>query len=63
MKTKKLFSHYFGQITDETIFLYPITPADVEFLITCIKPNNTIGPNRRPTKIIKEFKTKLSEQH
>ena len=63
VKTKKLFSHYLGQITDETIFLYPITPVDVESLITCIKSNNTIGPNRRPTKILKEFKTELSEQH
>ena len=38
MKAKKPFSHYLGQITDETIFLYPTTPADIESLINCIKP-------------------------
>ena len=63
MKAKKLFSHYLGQITDETIFFYPTTPVDIESLINCIKPNKTIGPNSIPTKILKEFKTELSEQH
>ena len=64
MKAKKPFSHYLGQITDETIFLYPTTPADIESLINCIKPNKAIiGPNSIPTKILQEFKTKLSEQH
>ena len=38
VKAKKPFSHYLGQITDETIFLYPTTPADIESLINCIKP-------------------------
>ena len=61
VKAKKLFSHYLGQITDETIFLYPTTPADIESLINCIKPNKAIGPNSIPTKILKEFKTELSE--
>ena len=63
VKTKKPFSHYFGQITDETIFLYPTTPADIQSLINCIKPNKAIGPNSISTKILKEFKTELSEQH
>ena len=64
MKAKKPFSHYFGQITDETILFYPTTPADIESLINCIKPNKAIiGPNSIPTKILQEFKTKLSEQH
>ena len=61
MKAKKPFSHYLGQITDETIFLSPTTPADIESLINCIKPNKAIGPNSIPTKILKEFKTELSE--
>ena len=61
VKAKKLFSHYLGQITDETIFLSPTTPADIESLINCIKPNKAIGPNNIPTKILKEFKTELSE--
>ena len=61
MKTKKAFSHYLGQITDETIFLSPTTSADTESLINCIKSNKTIGPNSIPTKILKEFKTELSE--
>ena len=38
VKAKKPFSHYLGHITDETIFLYPTTPADTESLINCIKP-------------------------
>ena len=62
MKAKKLLSHYFGQITDETILFYPTTPADIESLINCIKPNKAIGPNSILTKILKEFKTELSEQ-
>ena len=61
VKAKTQFSHYLGQITDETIFLSPTTPADIEYLINCIKPNKTIGPNSIPTKILKEFKTELSE--
>ena len=42
-------------------FFPPTTPADREPLINCIKPNKTIGPNSIPTKILKEFKTELSE--
>ena len=61
MKAKKPFSHCLGQITDETIFLNPTTPADIESLINCIKANKAIGPNSIPTKILKEFKTELSE--
>ena len=61
MKAKKLFSHYHGQTTDETIFLSPTTPAEVESLINCIKSNKAIGPNSIPTKILKEFKTELLE--
>ena len=61
VKAKKPFSHYLGQITDETIFLSPTTPADIESLIIYIKPNKAIGPNSIPTKILKEFKTELSE--
>ena len=38
VKAKKSFSHYLGQITDETVFLYPTTPADMESLMNCIKP-------------------------
>ena len=63
MKAKNPFSHYVGQITDETIFLYPTSPADLESLINCIKPNNGIGSNSIPAKILKEFKTELSEHH
>ena len=61
MEARKPFSHYLGQITDETIFLSPTTPADIESLINCIIPNKAIGPNSIPTKILKEFKTELSE--
>ena len=60
-KSKKQFSHYLGQTTDETIFLSPATPADTESQINCIKPNKAIGPNRIPRKILKQFKTEFSE--
>ena len=50
VKAKKPFSRYLGHITDETIFLYPTTPADIGSLI-----------NSTPTKILREFKTELSE--
>ena len=61
MEAKKPFSNYLGQTTDETIFLSPTIPAEIESLINCIKPNKAIGPNSIPTKILKEFKTELSE--
>ena len=61
MKAKKPFSHYLEQTDDETIFLSPTTPADIESLINCIKPNKAIIPKSIPTKILKEFKTELSE--
>ena len=38
-------SHYLGQSTNETIFLSPTIPADIESLINCIKPNKAIGDN------------------
>ena len=42
VKAKKPFSHHLDQITDETIFLSPTTPADIESLINFIKPNKAI---------------------
>ena len=57
LKAKKPFSHYHGQITDETIFLYPTTPADIKSLTNCVKRIKAIGPNSIPTKILKEFNT------
>ena len=61
MKAKKLFSHYLGQITDETIFFPPTTPADIEFLINCIKLNKALRSNSMQTKILKELQTEPSE--
>ena len=52
VKAKKPFSHYLGQTTNKTILPSPTIPADIESLIV---------PNSIPTKILKEFKTKLSE--
>ena len=60
VKAKKMFFHY-GQTTDETIFLSPTNPADIESLINCTKPNKAIGPNSIPTKILKEFIAEHSE--
>ena len=31
--------------------VHPTTPADIESLTNCIKPNKTNGPNSIPTKI------------
>ena len=42
-------------------FFPPTTPADTESSINCIKPNKAISSNSIPTKILKEFKTELSE--
>ena len=61
VKAKKPFWNYLGQITNDTIFVPQTTPADTESLINWIKPNKAIDPNKMPTKILKEFKTKLSE--
>ena len=51
MKAKKVFSRYFGQITDETIFIFPTTPAEIGYLINRIKPNKAIGLSSMATKI------------
>ena len=61
VKVKKQFSHYLGQTTDEAIFLSPTSPADIESLINCIKLNKAIDPNSILTKVLKKFKTELSE--
>ena len=61
LKAKKPFSHYLGRTTDEAIFLSPTTPAEAESLRNCIKSSKAIGPNSIPTKVLKEFKTELSE--
>ena len=60
MKAKKPYSPL-GQTADETVFLSPTTPAEVESLINFIKSNKAIGPSSIPTKILQQFKTKLSE--
>ena len=52
MKAKKPFSHYLGQTTNKTILLSTTTPEEIESLIV---------PNSIPTKISREFKSKLSE--
>ena len=52
MKVKKPFSHYLGQTTNKTILLSTTTPEEIESLIV---------PNSIPTKISREFKSKLSE--
>ena len=54
-KNWKPFLHYLGQTTDETIFISPTNPADIESLINCTKPNKAIGPNSIPTKNIKRI--------
>ena len=60
-KAKDLFSYCLGQTTDETIFLSQTIPVYIESLINHIKPKKAIGFNSIPRKILKEFKTELSE--
>ena len=52
VKAKNPFSHYLGQITDETDYL--------SFLNNSSR-HRIFSPNSIPTKILKEFKTELSE--
>ena len=56
VKAKKPFSHYLGQMTDETRLLSPTTTADIESLINCIKPNKAIGSISIPKKKILQEK-------
>ena len=51
-KLKKPSSRYLGQTTEETIFLSPTIVANIESII---------APKNIPRKILKEFKTNLSE--
>ena len=61
VKAKKPFSHYLGQTTDETIFLSPATPADIESLITCIKKIKLLAPTAYQQKYSKN--SKLNSQN
>ena len=61
MKRLLKLKNRFHIILDRQNYLSPATPADIESLINCIKPNKTISPKTIPTKILKEFKTELSE--
>ena len=53
-KAKKPFSCYHGQTTDDTIFLFPTTPAVRVSLINYIKPNKAICPYSISIKIMIE---------
>ena len=61
MKVKKFCSYYLEETTDGTIFLSRTTPADIEYLVNCIKPNKAIGLNSIPSKTLKEFETDPSK--
>ena len=58
---KKPFSHYLGQTTDETIFLSPATPADIESLINCTKKIKLLAPTAYQQKYSKN--SKLNSQN
>ena len=52
-KSKKLFHIILDRLLMKQSLLPTTTPADIESLINCIKPNKIIGPNTIPTKILK----------
>ena len=46
---------------DNTLFLSPTLPQDIEDLINSMKTNKASGPNSIPTKILKLFKKEFSK--
>ena len=55
-----MFSHYLGQITDETIFLSQTTPADIESL-TALNQIKLLAPTAYQQKYYKN--SKLNSQN
>ena len=58
---KNCFHIILARLLMKLSFFLPTTPADIESLMNCIKPNKTIDPNIIPTKLLKELKTEISE--
>ena len=56
VKPKQTHLSYLGRENNNTIFLSPTLPEDIEDLISSMKTNKASGPNSIPTKILKLFK-------
>ena len=52
---------YLGTMKENHMFLTPTTQNDIEVLIDNIEVNKGFGPNSIPTKILKDYKSKLSK--
>ena len=60
-QSKKVFTDYLKQPLENTFFINPRTPEDVESEIKTLKNNKASGPSRIPTKVFKTFANPLSK--
>ena len=60
-KPKQTHLSYLGHKNNNTIFLSPTLPEDIEDLISSMKTNKASGPNSIPTKILKLFRKEFSK--
>ena len=59
--TTKTFDSYLNKQSEKSFFLLPISPDDVEALISTLKAHKEVGPGIIPTIIRKQFKKFLSK--
>ena len=60
-QVKKKHLSCLGPKINNTIFLSPVLPEDIEHLIKSMKTNKANGPNSIPTKILNLFKKEFSK--
>ena len=61
LQSKKVFTDYLKQPLENTFFINPTTPEDVESEIKRLKNNKASGPSSIPTKVFKIFAKPLSK--
>ena len=59
--TFKTHTDYLTDASPNSFFIYPTTSKEVESIINTLKNNKTTGPYSIPTKILKTYKTILSQ--
>ena len=59
--TTKTFDSYLNKQSEKSFFLLPISPEDVEVLMSTLKVHKAVGPGRIPIIIVKQFKKLLSK--
>ena len=52
---------YLGSMKENNMFLSPTIPDDIEVIIWNMKVNKVLGPNKNPTKILKDYKSEFSK--